>query len=71
MKKINGTAQWTILSDTLAIQEKVYGHIGHDMSRKEYIIRLMEGVPETAVAGSLITVSLRNVNIPGMIARWR
>lgn len=34
MKKINGTAQWTILSDTLAIQEKVYEHIDHDISRE-------------------------------------
>ena len=38
------------------------------ISRKECIMRLVEGVPGTSVAGSLIIVSLWNANIPGMLA---
>ena len=32
-------------------------------------MRLVEDVPGTSVAGSLIMVSLWNANIPGMLAR--
>lgn len=45
-------------------QKKVY-----DISREEYILSLMEGIPGTAVAGSLIILSLSKANIPGMLAR--
>lgn len=45
-------------------QKKVY-----DISREEYTLSLMEGIPGTAVAESLIIVSLLNANIPGMLAR--